>query len=96
MCDKIGAEIPNWANPNHSSNNATKISALRNPAIHEGLFAEKALGFALTKKRVNQNLLLEMQSLTCRILAGIIGVPDKDYIGDSVEGNRSLSGLRLS
>jgi len=93
MCNEVGAKIPDWAEA--GSNNATEISALRNNAIHEALFVGEPLGFSLEGAGGNRNLMLEMQALTCRILAGIIGVPDQTYIQSPVN-TRQIMGLRIS
>jgi len=93
MCNKVSATTPDWATT--GSQNATEISALRNNAIHEALFAGEPLGFSLKKTGGNRNLMLEMQALTCRILAGIIGIPDQAYIQSPVN-TRQIMGLHIS
>lgn len=94
MCKKLSISIPTWAiNGNRAS--GTEISCLRNNAVHEALFAGEPFGFANDGVGSNQNLVLEMQKLTCRILAGLLGVPDTQYLGSPVN-DRQRHGIRLS
>lgn len=79
MCEKTGVPVPDWASV--GPNGSTQISALRNDAMHEALFAGAPFGFELIEDSVKRNLPLEMKHLTCRLLASIIGVADKNYVG---------------
>ncbi len=93
MCEENGISTPIWASPNR--NRSTEISALRNNTIHEALFVGEPLGFAIEGQGANRNLTLEMQALTCRNLAAIIGVPDNEYLQSAVNA-RQKYGLHLS
>ncbi|MEA3014298.1 MAG: hypothetical protein QOD42_2843 [Sphingomonadales bacterium] len=92
MCKEFAMPVPAWA-ATAGTGKAT-ISAIRNPAIHEALFMGAPLGFALHGVGTNQNLTLEMQALVCRLLAAIIGAPDRSYITSPVT-SRQRHGLTL-
>ena len=53
---------------------------IRNPTLHEGLFMGEPLGFALHGIGTNQNLLLEMEALICRLLVALVGAASTDYV----------------
>ena len=77
MCNRFDIPVPEWADM--GANGSTEVAALRNGAIHEGLFIGQPLGFAMEGSEADRNLTLEMERLVCRLLAGILEVPDKDY-----------------
>lgn len=91
MCIKLGMPVPAWAAS--SATGPAQVATIRNPAIHEALFMGAPLGFAL-HDRPGQNLTLEMQALVCRILAALIGAPDRSYIASPVN-TRQRHGLSL-
>ncbi len=93
MCDRFDIPVPAWADM--GANRSTEVAALRNGAIHEGLFIGQPLGFAMEGGESNRNLTLEMEGLVCRLLAGILEVPDKDYFKSSLN-DRQMSGLELN
>ena len=62
--------------------------------MHEALFMEEPLGFAVCKEGSFGNLPLEMNNLVCRLLVALIRGKDKDYIGSPV-GDRNYRLLRL-
>ncbi len=78
MCIQTGVPVPSWATV--GSDGSTEVSGLRNDAMHEALFSGEPFGFALIENSFERNLPLEMKNLTCRLLAAIIGVPDRGYI----------------
>jgi hypothetical protein len=92
MCQQYGMETPSWAEP--AGTKSTQISAIRNPALHEGLFVNEPLGFAIHGGGSNTNLTLEMQALVCRFLAILIGVTDSSYTKSQIT-TRQRQGLRL-
>lgn len=92
MCEKFEVPIPTWANDKQAME--TEVSGIRNDAFHEALFDGEPFGFAIDGAGSSQNLVLEMQNLTCRILAGILGVSDTQYLTSAVN-NRQLHGVRL-
>ena len=46
---------------------------MRNATIHEALYMEEPLGFALHGMGGNSNLTLEMEALVCRLLIALLG-----------------------
>lgn len=42
MCNTLGVQVPKWGNPEHD-----KVPDIRNKTLHEALFMEKPLGFAV-------------------------------------------------
>lgn len=95
MCEKLDVSIPTWAAIDDEQAKKTEVSGLRNDAFHEALFAGEPFGFAIDGTESSQNLVLEMRNLTCRILAGILGVSDTQFLKSAVN-NRQLHGVRLS
>ncbi|MBA3967743.1 MAG: hypothetical protein H0X47_18570 [Nitrospirales bacterium] len=95
MCEKLAVSIPTWAAIDVEQAKKTEVSGLRNDAFHEALFAGEPFGFAIEGAGSSQNLVLEMQNLTCRILAGILGVSDKEYLKAAVN-NRQTHRVRVS
>ena len=94
MCQLFGILVPQWAsNVSVSGRWASQVSALRNDTIHEALYLDEPLGFNV-QGGGTQNLNLEMQALTCRILAAILGVRDTNYLGSKVN-TRQMHGMRL-
>lgn len=91
MCKKTDVVVPDWALIKDKS---TEVSELRNLTIHEGLFVDEPLGFAIEGLGDTRNLTLEMEALICRILASIIGVTDTNYIGSPVD-TMQMHGLRI-
>lgn len=91
MCQQYGMTTPSWADPAGAKSN--QISAIRNPALHEGLFVNEPLGFAIHGVDSNTNLTLEMRALVCRFLAILIGVKDSLYTKSQIN-TRQRQGLR--
>ncbi|MDM8354003.1 hypothetical protein [Brevundimonas diminuta] len=59
---------------------ASPVSVIRNATLHESLFTDAPLGFALHGVGTNQNLPLEMEAVICRFLVALIGDPTADYV----------------
>lgn len=93
MCNQLNIPAPPWALPGALS--ATEVSALRNDAMHEALFVGAPLGFRVEGAGANRNLTLEMQKLTCRILAATLGVSDENYLRSALD-DRQRHGMRLN
>jgi hypothetical protein len=97
MCEQFEIPVPDWAQPTASNN--TDVSIVRNDAIHEALFFEEPLGFAIYGGNKcsshHRNVPLEMQALTCRLLVALLGKPDCDYVKSEVN-SRQRHGLSLS
>ena len=94
MCGELGVATPAWA-LRRVGNSGTVVSALRNAAVHEALFAGEPLGFAVHGTGTDENITLEMEALVCRFLVALIGGTDRSYLGSAVDG-RQIHGLRLS
>ena len=93
MCSEFGLTLPNWA-ANSGPGNA-ELPTIRNKTLHEGLFMDAPLGFALHGGGTNVDLTLEMTALVCRLLVALIGGNDQGYIGSRVD-SRQRHGLNLS
>lgn len=100
MCTKFNLPIPTWAKIKiDSPKKASQISEVRNDAMHEALFFEEPLGFAVYGGNVspgNQgNTLLQMQALVCRLIVAALGRPEISYVSTPVD-TRGIYPLRLS
>lgn len=85
-CQKFNLPVPAWAQP---ANSKTTISVARNDTLHEALFNEEPLGFAVFGG--NQGVAampLQMQALTCRLLIALLGRPDASYVKSPVDGRQ--------
>ena len=68
------------------------VSVMRNATLHESLFMDAPLGFALHGVGTNQNLPLEMQAVICRLLVALIGDSGADYVRTPVTTVRCMAG----
>ena len=93
MCKQFGFKCPGWADP--SAPGGSKVAWIRNNTLHEALFKDAPLGFAVYGGGTNQNLPLEMQALVCRLLVALIGGSGADYVRSPVN-TRQRHGLDLS
>jgi hypothetical protein len=93
MCDRFRMSTPDWAVREDSS--LAEIAKMRNEAIHEALFADEPLGFAIHGVGSNRNLPLEMRCLICRLLVAMIGGAAASYVKSPVN-TRMRYGLDLS
>lgn len=93
MCQHFGMPVPDWADPNAVS--GAEVAIIRNDAVHEALYMDEPLGFALHGVGTNQNLTLELEALVCRLLVALIGGRSADYIHTPVN-TRQRHGLRLN
>ena len=93
MCDRFSIGTPAWAAPTASGK--TEVATIRNNTLHEALFMNAPLGFAVHGGSTNQNLALEMSALVCRLLVALIGGDDAAYFKLSVN-TRQIHGLALS
>jgi hypothetical protein len=94
-CDKFGLPVPAWAD---DATRGKDFAAVRNDAIHEALFFNEPLGFAIDCCRppaLNADrLLLQMQALVCRLLVAILGKPAVCYVHSAVD-TRQTHALEL-
>lgn len=96
MCEKFGMPIPEWAK--HSQTKPSSLSVVRNDTFHESLFFDEPLGFksyggnqCLAEQ---ENTLLQMEALVCRLLVAILGQPGASYVRTSVN-TREVHTLEL-
>lgn len=92
MCSQFSLTKPEWADS--SNEQQAEVVRIRNDTLHEGLFMNAPLGFAVHEGSTNQNLTLEMQALVCRLLVALIGSDIADYIQSPVN-TRQMHGLEL-
>ena len=93
MCGELGGTTPTWADPKVKG--GTQVSDIRNHSLHEALFMDAPLGFAVLQSGTLGNLTLEMTALVCRLLVALIGGNDTSYLGSPVN-TRQRCGLDLS
>ena len=93
MCNKFGMSIPKWAK--RSVHERTEVSAIRNNALHEALFMDTLLGFAVHGASDPGSLTVEMRALVCRFLVALICGRNASYLGSSVS-SRQRQGIDLS
>ena len=91
-CDQLGVGTPVWAKS--TGRHDTVVSGLRNNALHEALFVDEPLGFAVHGGGTGENLPLEMTNLVCRLLVALIGGNDVRYLKSPVN-TRQRQPLRL-
>jgi hypothetical protein len=91
MCDAFGIVPPSWATKR--SDGRTEIAIIRNAMVHEALFVGEPLGFALHGVGANQNLVLEMSALICRLLVSLLGASYAAYVRSPI--NRRIHSLVL-
>jgi hypothetical protein len=82
MCGLFGITPPDWAQSLPTED--PEIAVLRNATLHEALFMDEPLGFALHGVGSNRNLLLEMKALICRLLVALIGGEANIYVKSPV------------
>ncbi len=97
LCAAFKCPVPAWADAQ-----AGTVATKRNETLHEGLFFDEPLGYAIyggapraSGAGSNQNTLLEMQCLVCRLLCGIVGFDDASYLSSPVD-TRQRHGVRLT
>ena len=61
MCAEFGLATPDWAKP--SGSGGIEVAAIRNDALHEALYVDARLGFAVHSGGSFGNLPLEMVAL---------------------------------
>ena len=93
MCGELGVATPSWART--GGGGGSVVSALRNSALHEALFMNEPLGFAVHGGGTGENITLEMEALVCRLLVALIGGRDGSYLASPVN-TRQRHGLCLN
>lgn len=82
LCDLFQIPVPAWAD---DAAGASPVSVIRNATVHESLFMDAPLGFAVHGIGTNQNLPLEMEAVVCRLLVALLGDPGNDYVRSRVD-----------
>jgi hypothetical protein len=82
LCDLFQIPLPAWAD---DTAGASPVSVIRNATVHESLFMDAPLGFALHGASTNENLPLEMEAVVCRLLVALLGDPSADYVRSRVD-----------
>lgn len=82
LCDVFSLETPNWALDAPGA--GTEVAVLRNATVHEAMFMDEPLGFAVHGIGSNVNLPLEMECLLARTLFAIIGGDGSTYVRSAV------------
>ena len=87
MCEHLGVTLPMWADPAQAGHHrkGPEVTAVRNAALHEGLFMGAPLGFGPLKNGLTKNITLEMRALACRLLVALIGGRHADYVRTPVD-----------
>ena len=92
MCNQFNMPISAWASP---AAIGSEVSIVRNDSIHESLFFEEPLGFAIyggNAPMLNRpNVTLEMQALVCRLVVALLGRPDCTYVKSVVTSRQTHS-----
>ena len=92
MCGELDVATPPWAST--GGGGGSVVSAIRNDALHEALFMNEPLGFAVHGGGTGENITLEMEALVCRLLVALIGGKAGSYLASPVNG-RQQYGLCL-
>lgn len=82
LCGLLQIPVPTWAD---DAAGASPVSVIRNATIHESLFMDAPLGFAVHDADTNHDLPLEMEALVCRLLVALLGDPGTDYVRSRVD-----------
>lgn len=96
LCTTLGLAVPPWAD---SALGAADLATVRNDAIHEALFFDEPLGFAIQSGNAPSvdtgTIMLQMQALICRLLVAILGKPKLGYVLSPVN-TRQIHALELN
>lgn len=85
LCSLYNINPPEWM-----LNNELDVVGLRNNAMHEAIYLEKPLGYAVhSDKQIN--LILELRNLVCRFLVAIITNNKTSYIQSPVNTRQCMS-----
>lgn len=82
LCKLFGIPTPDWADKQGTA--SPEVTDLRNNSVHEALFMNEPLGFALHGVGAGANLNAEMEALICRLLVALLGRNGGDYVTSPV------------
>ena len=91
MCNQFRLKLPDWAK--RPVGGDAEVTAIRNPTLHEALFMDEPLGYAIHGQGTHVNLTHEMGALVCRLLVALIG-GNASYLGSGVD-SMQRQGLKL-
>ena len=92
MCEQLDIPPPGWAHP-APAGTSTRVTEIRNPALHEGLFLGEPFGFS--SDPATSHLVREMKALSCRVLVAlVVDGRNTPYLKSSVK-DRQRVGLTL-
>lgn len=77
LCSLFSIPVPAWATP---SGTGSPVADIRNETLHEALFVGAPLGFAQHGIGTGENLIVEMQAMTCRLLVALLGNVNAGYL----------------
>jgi hypothetical protein len=91
ICDHFSIAVPKWVD---------SVTPTRNATLHEGLFFNEPLGFQIfggsdRAKNADQNLLLQMEALSSRLIVALLGMADNTYVRSPIN-TRQIHSLHLS
>lgn len=92
MCTLFGMTTPIWGDA--SALGGSDVANLRSATLHEALYMDAPLGFALRDVWMGRNLPLEMEALICRLLVALLGGGNADYVRTPID-TRQKHGLDL-
>jgi hypothetical protein len=78
LCRQFNMDVPAWADD--TAGPGSPLADIRNPLLHESLFMDAPLGFAVHGVGTNQNLPVKMEAVICRWLVALLGDPTADYV----------------
>lgn len=87
ICDKVKIQTPPWACKlplASASSKGTIISNIRNYTIHESLFIDAPLGFAVLGEG-DEMITLQMEALICRFVVALLGDSGSKYVHSPVD-----------
>jgi hypothetical protein len=82
LCRRLNMPVPPWADD--TSGPGSPLADIRNPMLHESLFMDAPLGFALHGVGTGKNLPLEMEAVICRWLVALLGYSGAAYVRSPV------------
>lgn len=82
LCRRLNMPVPSWADD--TAGPGSPLADIRNPMLHESLFLDAPLGFAVHGGGTGQNLPLEMEAVICRWLVALLGDPGGGYVRSPV------------
>ena len=83
LCEQFDLITPAWAQVPQSGGSV--VSAIRNFAVHEALFMDDPLGFAVSADAAHNHITDEMTALLCRLLVVLLGAGNSIYARTSVD-----------